>query len=171
MLKLNVKNFYKARWSQLDYEVFLGMLMSLNERCFVGLRDKIIFVIIALTGCKLNDLWGFKLKNWDELYDRGYTFVDIDDVKGGKLTDKVLLRIKDEKREILKKIYESSDFFGKSHDLYLLRTEEGKRLNTRYIAMHLNRVLKDNIKAEQKITLEKVRKVSEIGINLEIKKH
>lgn len=177
MLKVTKKIMYKksTSWSQVDYEVFIGMLMSLNDKSFVGLRDKIIFYLIAFTGCKLNDLWGFKLKNWDELYEKGYTFVDkaADKGTGVKITERVLLRLKDEKIEMLKKIYESTDFFDKSHDLFLLRTEEGKPLNTRYIAMHLNRILKAYTKAEQKITLEKIRKISEMEktSNIKIKKY
>jgi hypothetical protein len=77
----------------------------------------------------------------------------------------VLLRLKNDNIEMLKKMYESTDFFAKSQDIYLLRTEEGKRLNTKYIAMHLNRILKIYTKSEQKITLEKIRKLSEMDIN------
>lgn len=151
--------------SIIDYATFESIIDSLNIRTFTGMRDCLILCLIGFSGCRLHTLRFFKYKNWVMLMDKGFTYIVPDDstvvdasvvytaLEGSLLTVPKGFCDKFQNNSGAWKIFEDYP------DVCLLRAEDGRSLNHRYITMHINKILNKNTCSNIVITSDKIRNV------------
>ncbi len=119
-------------------KIFKNLLAECKLHSFIGKRNRLVFYLLWLTGCRINELMGFKKNNWQDLIETGRTELYEPKIKQSKT-----IIITEAKKNLFKTWKWAEEFFFEYPTSPLLRTEKGRPLHNIYAISYYNKLLKE----------------------------
>lgn len=140
---LKVKPISKKKWGgrkrdAVPSKVFKLLIEQTNINSFQGKRNRLVYYILWITGCRINELLWFRENNWKDIIGTGRT-----EIYEPKLKQSKTLVISERKRKMFQSWKWALLYFSEFPESPLLRSQKGKPLNNIYVISYFNHILKE----------------------------